>query len=122
MSGYEKYIVGNVQHIYDWFDWNRELNGIYFLDWIKSNKIEKLLEKFGRYGSTSLAAALEIRNQCYYKPAKCLKCRYYLICDGIEKNVDQSQIKTVTDGELVKDCMKFIKNTTEQRYARFYKK
>ena len=27
MEGYEQYIVGTMQHIYDKHDWNRELDG-----------------------------------------------------------------------------------------------
>lgn len=27
MEGYEQHIVGHLQHVYDWFDWNREIDG-----------------------------------------------------------------------------------------------
>jgi len=32
MKGYEKHIVGHLQHIYDWFDWNVELGGAEIVD------------------------------------------------------------------------------------------
>lgn len=35
MEGYEKHIVGYLQHIYDWFDWNVELGGAEILDQLK---------------------------------------------------------------------------------------
>ena len=84
MEGYEKYIVGTLQHIYDKYDWNIELSGTQLLNIIENKNLQKSL---GKYGSTSISTALKMRNIFYMKTPKCNICKYNILCDGIEKNI-----------------------------------
>ena len=87
MEGYEKHIVGHLQHIYDWFDWNVELGGAEIISNIALNGAGALQERLGSYGSHSIEEALSIRKLLYSKPKKCLNCKFQLICDGFEKQI-----------------------------------
>lgn len=89
MEGYEQHIVGNLQHIYDWFDWNAELCGLNILRFINRN-LDTHLKKLGVYGSTSISAALNEVKSLYHKSSKCMLCKYLPICDGFENNVDEN--------------------------------
>ena len=84
MEGYEQYIVGTLQHIYDKYDWSIELSGIQLLNIIENKNLQKSL---GKYGSTSIFTALKMRNIFYMKTSKCNICKYNILCDGIEKNI-----------------------------------
>lgn len=79
MIGYEKYVCNQFQHIYDIFDWNKEIYS-YNLDttinYTEKQKIDMAYEQ----------ASIE-RNKAYRKPIECLKCKFYNICDGVEKQV-----------------------------------
>lgn len=121
MEGYERHIVGHLQHMYDWFDWNRELDGTTLLDLVDSGVNPRTL---GAYGSTSLENVTKTRNQFYEKGEDCLRCRYYLICDGVEKTNDHSILKyTVPEsGTIVKNPMEFIGNETERLYLKTHSK
>ncbi len=76
MKGYEQYVVGYYQHIYDVKDWNiavydqritpKEYN---------KDKTKALYE-----------AAKDNRLNTYVKQNECLKCKHYFICDGVEHN------------------------------------
>lgn len=125
MEGYECHIAGNLQHIYDWFDWNREIDGVHFLKYIQSNKQDQLLRKLGKYGSTSIDKVIEIQNKIYYKSSKCLKCKYLMVCDGVEdidrKHLLENSIQP-SYGKTVEDFMFFIQkqNSTEKIYRKWY--
>lgn len=125
MEGYEQYIIGNLQHIYDWFDWNREIDGPDFLQYIKENKQDDLLKEFGKYGSTSIKNVVELQNNIYLKNNQCLKCKYLMICDGVE-DIDKKHIleKYIypSYGKTIKDFMYFMKNSTEIFYKKWYGK
>lgn len=117
MEGYEKHIVGYVQHIYDWFDWNVELGGIELLDISKGNPREIL----GRYGRDSLKSALSNRETFYEKDRKCLTCRYNIICDGVEKFGGKLKDQIVPSvGKTVLNPMHFITSSTERLYDNTY--
>ncbi len=122
MEGFEQYIVGHLQHIYDWFDWNRELDGTEFLRYIQDGTEHIFLKKLGKYGFTSIKNVMTIRNQLYHKNEKCLKCKYLMICDGVEKNIkttlDQYIIPTI--GSVIKDPLFYIKNITQEIYNNLY--
>lgn len=107
MEGYEKHIVGHLQHIYDNHDWNRELDGVTILRMIE--KYDESLAKLGTYGSTSISKALKLRNSFYEKNRKCLLCKYQLICDGVEKTPGHEFLKQLvpTNGKIIKDVMQF---------------
>lgn len=108
MEGYEKHIVGHLQHIYDEHDWNIELSGTNLLKLI--NDKDKNLKKLGKYGSTSIQAALETRKQFYEKSNDCASCKYQLICDGIEKTPNHSLFSQIvpSKGKIIKNFMQFI--------------
>lgn len=122
MDGYESHIVGHLQHIFDWFDWNRELDGTEFLQYIKDEKSNELLNKLEKYGSTSITNVMNIRKQLYSKSNKCLKCKYMLICDGVEKtqlNILEKYIMP-SNGTLVKNPLAYNKNITKKLYDNIY--
>lgn len=91
MKGYEKNVVGYYQHIFDIYDWN-----IAYYHYKESNK-ENLL---------NLAKNSRIYN--YNKSNKCLKCKYFYICDGIEPQVN-SDFKP-EPGEKIKDILFYRHN------------
>jgi hypothetical protein len=71
---------------------------------------DESLKKLGKYGSTSIKTALDIRNHFYDKPLACLKCKYQLICDGIEKNISHlSNTCFPSNGKIIKNFMEFLK-------------
>ena len=112
MRGYEHYIMGNVQHIFDAHDWNRELDGIQVIK--MSQNPELHLKKLGAYGSTSVKAALETRKFFYEKPSKCLLCKFNLICDGVEKTSDHSLFKFCVPqlGKIEKNAIAYMMRRT----------
>lgn len=107
MEGYEQYIVGQLQHIYDEHDWNREIGGTNLLQLVANKEIS--LKKLGKYGSTSIQSVFETRKQLYEKSSKCLTCKFQLICDGIEKTENHSLLNQVipTKGKIIKNFMEF---------------
>lgn len=115
MEGYEQHIVGNLQHIYDWFDWNRELDGTKMLSMIE--QYNKSLAELGKYGSTSLDQALQIQKTFYIKNRECMKCKYCLICDGVENKQKLLKYIKPTKGKLVTNIMQYTQDTYN-----FYKK
>lgn len=105
MEGYEQYIVGQLQHIYDEYDWNRELGGTNLLELIKDK--DKSLKTLGKYGSTSIQFALKTRKYFYEKYNSCLNCKYQLICDGVEKTLNHSLLNQIvpSKGKIIKNFM-----------------
>lgn len=109
MDGYEKYIVGNLQHIYDWFDWNRELDGIKLLNMIED--YDNSLVKLGKYGSTSLDQVLQIQKTFYIKNRDCMKCKFFLICDGVENKSELLKFIKPMRGKFITNILQYIQNT-----------
>ena len=94
MEGYEKYIVGMYQHIFDIKDWNIV---IYNTD-SKTIPVNDITTNFDR--------AYNNRLYWYQKSTKCLNCKYLYICDGVEnkyKNFDFQPVQQ--DEEKIKDVM-----------------
>lgn len=77
MVGYEKYVCNYYQHIYDVYDWN-----IALYDY----KLDPETYKRDRHKHL-YAAAKENRLRTYYKTKGCRDCKFYSICDGVEKNI-----------------------------------
>ena len=115
MINYEQYIVGHLQHIYDWFDWNVELNGISVIEYSQNNK------NLGLYGSTSVSGALRSQQSLYEKTNACLNCKYFLICDGVEKNYGLTQYIKPQHGMIVKNILAYLNNKTYHFYKKWYK-
>lgn len=114
MEGYEKHIVGNLQHIYDWFDWNRELDGTKLLSLIED--YDNSLAQLGKYGSTSLDSALQIQKTFYAKNADCMKCKYFLICDGVENKPEMLRFIKPSKGKFITNILQYMQDTHD-----FYK-
>ena len=79
MKGYEKHVCNHYQHIYDKYDWNKEIYG-YDIDTSKSYTDNEKIDMAHDRAHTE-------RLKMYVKPIDCLKCKYYNICDGVEKQV-----------------------------------
>lgn len=114
MAGYEQHIMSNLQHIYDWFDWNVELNG--------TNLLNLDFQQLGSYGSTSFKTILTTRNQLYEKSIKCIKCKYQLLCDGVEKTSTHELLKYVNPivGKIITDPMYYIGTKIQDFYYTYY--
>lgn len=108
MEGYEKYIVGTLQHIYDKHDWNRELDGINILKMIESPNY--FLKQLGNYGSTSIQTAINTRKNTYCKSKECLTCKYNIICDGVEQTLNNKLQKYIfkSNGKIIKNILYFL--------------
>jgi MoaA/NifB/PqqE/SkfB family radical SAM enzyme len=79
MKGYEKYVCDQFQHIYDIYDWNKEIyNGT--LDVSKHYTAEEKLK-------LAYKESAKQRERFYHKDPECVKCKYFYICDGIEKEL-----------------------------------
>ena len=118
MEGYEQHILGHVQHVFDQFDWMPEVSGIEHLDKLDNS----FLKQLGRCGSTSVQAALQARRQLYTKNHNCMKCKYYMMCDGVEKTSSHCLEKFIhpSSGKLESDPMKYIGNTILEKYKKLY--
>jgi radical SAM protein with 4Fe4S-binding SPASM domain len=77
MIGYEQYVCNYYQHIYDVYDWNIAVyNGAVLPEDYKNQPMKHLYE-----------SAKQNRNRTYYKSRDCTGCKYYYICDGVEKTI-----------------------------------
>lgn len=95
MNGYEKYVVGTYQHIFDTRDWN-----IITYDIKETENVKTDLASY-------YAKAKEKRLHSYFKPRACLECKYFDICDGVEQAIGESQNLNPIMGEKIKDVMYF---------------
>ena len=119
MEGYEQHILGTWQHIYDWFDWNPELCGSYLIEYLnKFNTTEEILRYLGKYGSRSFERSYECIKFHYEKSKKCLNCKYYLICDGVEKTKNSRLLDSIqnTPGKMIKNIMHYIGTSIQDKY------
>ena len=94
MKGYEKHVCNQFQHIYDRFDWNKEIYD-YNIDVSRTYTDQEKIDM-------AYKAATEPRLKDYVKPVECLGCKYYNICDGVEKQVTNCKVypepgKKITD-------------------------
>lgn len=96
MKGYEKYVRGVYQHIYDLRDWNRETSS-YKLDvsreYNNEEKIQLAYEECSRD-----------RYSFYEKELKCVTCKNFYVCDGIEKEIKGTELYP-EPGEKIKRPM-----------------
>ena len=91
MKGYEQYVCNYYQHIYDVYDWNIA---------VYDGKIDPVEYKSDVYKSMYNAAERK-RNWTYYKKKECLDCKHYFICDGVEKQIKEIELKPEI-GEKIK--------------------
>ena len=103
MIGYEKYVCNEYQHIYDLYDWNKE---IYTSDIDVTKPYtnqEKLLFGYARCADT--------RIKSYYKKVECTTCKYFYICDGVKNEI--SIPVAPVEGEKIKEVTHYRKNFYE---------
>lgn len=95
MQGYEKYVVGIYQHIFDRGDWN-----------IIGYEVDRLPEKKATI-EDYFAEAKKKRIFSYTKELKCFNCKYFNICDGIEHKLKTSQEVYPVAGDKIRDVQHF---------------
>jgi len=79
MKGYEKYVCDQYQHIYDIYDWNKEMYSN-VIDVSKTYTQEQKIQ-------FAYDACKKFRARFYRKQVDCLKCKHFYICDGIEREI-----------------------------------
>ena len=91
MEGYEKYVVGVYQHIFDQRDWNIIA---YDVDQLKLSPVT--LEDYFK-------CAGEKRMATYSKGEECFSCSYFHICDGVEHKLkDVQEVSPICgDGKIL---------------------
>jgi MoaA/NifB/PqqE/SkfB family radical SAM enzyme len=83
MKGYEQYVCNYYQHIYDIYDWNVA---------VYDGTIDPAEYRADTHKAMYEAAAKK-RNWTYYKTKDCLDCKYYYICDGVEKQIKDIKLQ-----------------------------
>lgn len=105
-KGYEKYIAGTYQHIYDVRDWNREMY-TYTVDVSKPYTPRGKLE-------LAYEACATHRARFYKKSIECVKCKHFYICDGIEKEIADHTKVHPADGEKIRQ-VNFYRHDRDKR-------
>lgn len=83
MIGFEKHVVGYFQHIYDIYDWNSALY----------DYLEPTLDNM-------INCCKNAREHHYYKNKDCFKCKYFNICDGVEKQIKDIKLNPIIDNKI----------------------
>jgi MoaA/NifB/PqqE/SkfB family radical SAM enzyme len=104
MNGYEKYVCNQYQHIYDLYDWNKEVYLDESLPRIDISKTYTNEEKL----DLAYKQCASLRVRYYYKDVKCVSCKYFYICDGVEKELPNTTM-TPIEGEKIKEVTFFRK-------------
>lgn len=92
MKGYEKHVCNYYQHIYDVYDWNIAVyDGTIEPEEYKKDPHKSLFD-----------AAKNKRNFTYYKKRECLECKYYYICDGVEKQIKDIELSPEPGEKITK--------------------
>ena len=93
MKGYEQYVCNQYQHVYDVYDWNKEIySGT--LDVSKQyTDAEKLTLAYQECDKQ--------RKQFYHKDVKCYACKYDYICDGVEKQIRGTELFPEKDLKII---------------------
>lgn len=103
MQGYEKYVCNTYQHIYDLYDWNMAVyNQNLTPEEYKQDNLKELY-----------AAAERGRIKTYKKTIDCTLCKYFFICDGMEKKINDPVVPV--DGSMIKNVNFFRKGFYENK-------
>ena len=94
MEGYEQYIKNHYHHIYDMKDWNKAVYNEQLDTTVSYTHMDKVDQSF--------AEAERIRLQSCFKTHDCTTCKYFFICDGIEKELIEHVIPIPIKGEKIK--------------------
>jgi MoaA/NifB/PqqE/SkfB family radical SAM enzyme len=105
MKGYEKYVCGQFQHIYDIYDWNKEMYIKKDGTRVDVTKQYTHEEKLG----IAYSHCAEYRTRFYRKDVSCLTCKHFYICDGVEKEIDNPEVFPEA-GEKIKEVVFYRKN------------
>lgn len=92
MQGYEKYVCNYAQHIYDYYDWSLAMYDCNYKNTLEN--MDKIVK--------------QSRINSYVKNRECVNCKYFYICDGIEKQSKDSL--TPVNGEKIKNPIYFREN------------
>lgn len=92
MQGYEKYVTGYYQLIYDIYDWNltsyrRKTDMPVKTDFIKDQ----------------MEDAKRMRCQGFHKGDECRQCKWFFICDGIKNGMNDPYMPV--DGKKINDVL-----------------
>lgn len=102
MVGYEKHVCDVYQHIYDVYDWNMAVyNGHIAPHDYRGGELECLYIE-----------ARKDRITHYVKHSKCLDCKYYFICDGLENKIKHQDVHP-QEGERIRDVNHYRKGFYE---------
>lgn len=107
MKGYEKYVRGHYQHVYDLNDWNKEMYN-YSVDVSKKYSEKEKIE----FAYTESARQ---RQLFYKKDLNCLKCKHFYICDGIEKELFGKTELYPELGEKIREVNYYLKDRNGRR-------
>jgi len=101
MQGYEKYVVGTYQHIFDKGDWN--IIGYDVDQWERPYEGAPTIEEY-------FESARKKRLLTYHKNSDCFSCQFFNICDGVEHKLVSLQTLypvAASDGKKIKDVLFF---------------
>lgn len=94
MQGYERYVTGYYQLIYDIYDWN-----------LTSYRHKDALPLKADFIRDQAEDAKEMRCRGFHKGEECRRCQWFFICDGI-KNGMQDSYKPVK-GKWITDVLHY---------------
>ena len=94
MEGYEDHVKNHYHHIYDMKDWNKPLYNEGLDTSVQYTHHEKVDQAF--------AEADRLRLFSCFKTAECAKCKYFIVCDGIEKPLRGKVFPIAVEGPLIK--------------------
>jgi MoaA/NifB/PqqE/SkfB family radical SAM enzyme len=95
MDGYEQYVCDQYQHIYDIYDWNKEMYSN-VIDVSKQYTHEEKLQ-------FAHEACKKFRARFYRKKLDCLKCKHFYICDGVEREIADKNEVYPAPGDKIKN-------------------
>jgi MoaA/NifB/PqqE/SkfB family radical SAM enzyme len=105
MEGYEKYVCDQYQHIYDLYDWNKEM----YIDDIGPRVDVSKQYTHEEKLALAYAQCADHRIRYYRKDVKCVTCKYFYICDGVEKELKNTPMIPV-EGDKIKEVTFFRKD------------
>jgi MoaA/NifB/PqqE/SkfB family radical SAM enzyme len=94
MKGYEQYVCDQYQHIYDIYDWNKEMYSRE-IDVSKQYTHEQKIQF--AYHACSI-----FRARFYRKKLECMTCKHFYICDGVEKEIANKNPVFPEQGDKIK--------------------
>lgn len=94
MDGYEQYVKNHYHHVYDLKDWNKAIYNEQLDTSIPYTHKEKV--------NQSIQEAERMRLFSYYKTSECTRCKYFFVCDGIEKELKDKVLPKPIEGIKIK--------------------